>query len=420
MISHLTDEEEIEYLELLELEYDRISFADFCVNAGYHRPYPKQVEMMNFGIYDHGIRMMLGSRGYGKTDYVTCMGAAYDIYRNPSRRYLIASKSDDRNAAMLTEIATALKLHGVALSKDSATAVRVRGLVGKDHSVSAITMGSGSIRGRHPDKIILDDPVTPEDVSESTRNKALIVYNELNKLCSDVLLIGQPVHKFDLYQHLRDLPGVKKLLLPYGTIPILDPDLEAQRLAGVSEESIQASYHLKVISQSGNPLAAVKEADVWPAGGTAVAFVDPSFEGGDFTAMTILKMHMGGVVVRGYCWKRAWYDCCDDFLEKCEASGTAKLYFETNSLGEQPIRVLREVFEKSKIGVAGKFTTGNKHARISAAGPFAGNIHITRDSDDVYKKQVRQYEAKSKNDDAPDSLASALIRVGLIHIRGRI
>src|SRR5690606_37878310 len=121
--------------------------------------------------------------------------------------------------------------------KKNASCIRVLGLIGKDHSVSSITVGTSSIRGRHPKRIIMDDPVTEEDVSEATRKRVQRVYNELNKLRSNILVVGQPVHKLDLYGTLR--PLLKKMEVPHGAIPELDHDLDAQRLAGVSEESIQ-------------------------------------------------------------------------------------------------------------------------------------------------------------------------------------
>ena len=75
--------------------------------------------------------------------------------------------------------------------------------------------------------------------------------------------------------------------VPHGSIPELDHDLEAQRLAGVSEESIQASYFLKVISEHLSPLDKIKYIDRYPPG-DSIAFIDPSFEGGDYTALSFV------------------------------------------------------------------------------------------------------------------------------------
>lgn len=393
------------------------TFEEFCERAGYPMPYLMQCEMRRFGHEESGALLLLGARGYGKTDYVTILGTAWEIYKSyfgmfdaePDITYLLVTKSDERNAAIIAEVAKACIANGVEFEKQTSTALRVKGLKGKDHSLSGITIGSASIRGRHPKRIIMDDPVTEEDVSEATRKRAKAVYNELSKLTKNILIIGQPVHKFDLYEELR--PLLRKMEVPHGSIPELDHDLEAQRLAGVSEESIQASYFLKVISESGNPLENVKFIDKFPPG-SCVAFVDPSFEGGDFTAMSVIKSHFDGVAVYGRTWKRAWYNCVDEIQEVVTSKGVQKLCFETNCLGEQPIVMLRDVLDGC--GVVGRRTTGHKHSRIMAAGAFAHLIYIARDSDRTYIDQITKYEYGVKNDDAPDSLASGLEWIGLI------
>ncbi len=384
------------------------NFSEFCENASYPPPFMKQVEMMDFGINSDGARMILGSRGYGKTDYVVVLGLAYRIYCDRQFTSLIITKSEERNAAMLEEIAKALLANGVSLYKQNASCVRVNGVHGKDHSVSALTVGASSIRGRHPKLVVMDDPVTEEDASEATRNKVQRVYNEVSKLCPNVLIIGQPVHKFDLYETLR--PILNRMEVPWGSIPELDADLEAQRLAGVSENSIQASYHLKVTSETTNPLDGIKYIDAYPVG-DSVAFIDPSFEGGDYTALTIVRAHFDGVVVQGYCYKKAWYHCIEEMVQRMEEYQVRKLCFETNSLGDQPIVMLRAAVKN--IGVVGRKSTGHKHSRIVAAGAFAHLIHLSRTSDRIYIDQVVKYEYNAEYDDAVDSLASALCWIGL-------
>lgn len=408
-----------------QVEQRLVSFPEFVARARYEAPYELQEQMMRFGIFEDGIsRMILGARGYGKTDYVVILGVAYRLYLDwfaameskgsiaPSMTFLLMTKSNDRNASILEEIEKAAAANGVPFEKESASALRVQGLKGKDHSVAALTIGSSAVRGRHPKKIVLDDPVTVDDVSEATRRRVERLYNELAKLTNDILIIGQPVHKFDLYETLR--PRIKKMEVTHGSIPELDHDLEAQRLAGVSEESIQASYFLKVISEAGNPLENIQFLDTFPPG-SSVGFIDPSFEGGDFTAMTVIKSHFDGIAVFGKCWKRAWFNCVDEFQEVIDRCGVQRICFETNSLGEQPVVLLRELLEG--VGVVGRKSVGNKHARIMSAGPFAKMIYVARSSDQTYIDQIVKYEYGAKYDDAPDSLASGMEWIGLI--RGR-
>jgi hypothetical protein len=400
----------IQNKDRIQNTHQKRSFEDFCIKADYPKPFPKQIEMMDFAITETVTRLLLGARGYGKTDYLTILGTAYDIYLNPEHATnLIITKSKERNASMLREIQQACMKNGVVFDRANATHLRARGLHGKDHSVSAVTIKTVTLRGRHPKRVIMDDPVTEDDVSEATRHHVKRVYNEVMKLTQNVIIIGQPAHQYDLYAELRGI--VRTLEVPHGSIRELDHDLEAQRLAGVSEASISASYMLKVLTEGTTPFNGVRYLDVFPTGSSAVAFIDPS-EGGDYTAVSILKAHMDGVAVVGYVYKRAWNHCLDEIAKHFQTYGVKKLAFETNTTGDQPIDMLRALF--SGVGVVGRRSNSNKHSRIMAAGAYAHLIHLSKQSDRTYLDHVVKYEYKSKYDDAPDSLASCLEWIGLI------
>jgi hypothetical protein len=368
--------------------------------------------MKDFAVNETDPRLLLGARGYGKTDYMTIAGVAYDIYLDPlESTTLIISKSKTRNTAMLEEIGNMLTKNGVDLDKQNASCIRVAGLTGKDHSVEVLTIKS-SFRGRHPKRIIMDDPVTEEDTSDAVRLLVKKKYDEAYKLTHNICVIGQPAHAFDLYSDLR--PLLKKLEVPHGTIPELDADLEAMKLAGVDSNSIEMSYHLRVPKNSSSSFSDVSYISSFPVGKDSVAFIDPSFEGGDYTAMTVLTSHFEGVAIQGHVWKKAWNHCLDEMVERMRSLGVRRLCFETNSLGDQPIIILRSHPLMANIGVVGKKSTQNKHARIMAAGTFAKLIHLSQNSDKIYIDQVVKYEYKAKFDDAPDSLANCMEWVGLI------
>lgn len=397
----------------------KISFEQFCENAGYPQPFPKQLEMKEF-VFDNpkqDPRLILGARGYGKTDYITILGVAYQIYLNPHEdTTLIVTKSRDRNASILSEIRAACEKNGVTFERANASRLRVEGLIGKDDSVSAVTIKSVSLRGRHPKRVILDDPVTPDDNSEATRKQVKRIYDEIVKLTKNVSIIGQPVHKLDLYQNLR--PLVQKMEVPYGSIPELDADLEAQRMAGVDEASIQASYFLNIVSDGATPFENIKYIDEMPIepGKNTVAFIDPAFGGTDYTAITIMCGYMQGVAVVGFAWQRSWEHCLDEIVELCERYNVGRMAFETNKTGEQPLDVIRTALKvrNLRIGVVGIWSNTNKHSRIMAAGTYAHLIHLCKKSNQAYTDQTIQYEQGAKNDDAPDSLASCMSWLGLI------
>lgn len=400
------------------------TFAQFCTQAGYYLPFAKQEEMREF-VFGPGsegvVCMVLGSRGYGKTDYITALGLAYEIYLDRTYTGLIITKSKTRNTAILGEIANALIKNGVALEKNNSSEVRVKGLIGKDSSASVTTIKSVSLRGRHPRKVLMDDPVTPDDVTEAPRKAAKRCYDEVVKLTQSVAIIGQPVHQFDLYEELR--PKVRLLEVPFGSIPELDPDLEAMKIAGVSAASISASYHLKVLTEGSTPFDGIRELKHFEPGG-CVAFIDPSHEGGDYTALTIARGYMDGVAIVGFVWKRAWNHCLQDLngeapgiISRLRQYGVEKMAFETNGLGDEPINILRQLLGAS-VGVVGRRSNSNKHSRIMAAGAYAHLIHLATESDSTFKDQVIKYEYKAKHDDAPDSLATCLEWIGLL--RGKL
>lgn len=386
------------------------TFKEFCVKAGYPEPYDPQIEMYKFAFDEEGARLLLGSRGYGKTDYITIMGAAYHVYLHESEaRILIVTKTAARNAAILEEIANALEANDVVMEKRNSKYIKMKGNIGKDYSVEAITIRT-SMRGRHPHHIIMDDPVTEEDISAAMRKLVKRKYDEAYKLCKNVLVVGQPAHADDLYATLR--PILRKMEVPHGTIPQLDADLKAMLAAGIDPVSIEMSYHLKVPIEGSMPFAAIKYLDQYPAG-DSVAFIDPS-DGGDYTAMSIVRGLMNGVAVHGKVWKRAWYHCTDEMIKVMKAKGVKQVWFETNSTGTQPIDQLRVLLAPHGIGVVRKHSDTNKHAVIMAAGSYANLIHLSRDSDKLYTDHVVKYEYGAEFDDAPDSLARCLECIGYI------
>lgn len=392
------------------------TFVEFCEKADYFVPYEKQEEMRAFAIDRSDTRLLLGARGYGKTDYCTIMGVAYDLYLAYATGLdmslftnLIITKTKTRAGAIVEEIKNATEKNGVPLDKATGNILRVQGLVGQDHSVEAITIKT-SFRGRHPKRITMDDPVTDEDVSEAMRTLVKRRYDEAYKLCSNIVIIGQPAHFDDLYANLRNV--ISTLLVPHGSIPQLDADLEAMKLAGVDQNSIEMSYHLRVPKDGSSIFSNLKYLDKWPVG-DSVAMIDPS-DGGDLTALTVAHAYFNGIVVQGYAWKKAWYHCTEDMLKIFKELQVRKICFETNHTGTQPLIQLRELLGPLQIGVVGKHSTTDKHSAIQSAGSYAHQIHLSRESMPVYIKAVEKYEYRSTPDDPPDSLARLLEWLGLI------
>ena len=44
-----------------------------------------------------------------------------------------------------------------------------------------------------------------------------------------------------------------------------------------------------------------------------VAFIDPAREGKDFTAISVAGRNFDNLIVSGWAFRKAWYDCLDEF-----------------------------------------------------------------------------------------------------------
>lgn len=397
-----------------------LDFETFCLRCGYPKPFAQQVEMADF-IYAGGIRLLLGARNYGKTDYGAICGMAYQIYLNPALTFLFMTKEEDRGMSVIAEVSRCLRCVGVKLAVDRKKEMRVRGLTGKDPSVVILSVRSRGFRGRHPKYVVCDDIITPDDTSPAERRRVFKVYEEVVKLADNVTIMGQPAHAKDLYAELRGKSGVKKLEMPHGTIPQLDKDLEAQRMAGVTEESIRASYFLEIAPEASMPFSTVEITDQFPME-TSIAFVDPSMKGIDFTAVAIGRMFMNRFITAGFCFKRSWDNCLEELQALFNAFHVGKAAFETNGLGNLPVRLLRE----QGAPVTGWNSSRNKHARIMNAGTFRNNIALStfipkeiansvlKDANRIFIAQVTNYDYNAEHDDGPDAMSNLFDFAGVL------
>ena len=419
--------EEKEEADESESENGKLDLTDFeacCKACGYPKPYAKQIEMAEFVFSQkEEPRLLLGARKYGKTDYCVIVKSAQMIALH-NATILLITREQDRVSELATEIGRCLEALGVKdFKRKSSEQIVLRSNNAKEPNLRALSLNSKGFRGRHPQYAILDDPVTPESVSKADRKKAKSVYDELLKMVKRVRILGQPIHKKDLYQLTRKI--INTMEVPYGSIPPLDEDLDVLRLAGVDESSINASYFLKIDDVSTMPFADIEmtDAKIDISQGT-VASVDPSHEGGDTTAMTIVHTYLDRLIVIGFACKKAWYDCLDEIIEVVRKYNVARGYFENNALGQEPIRQLNGLKNNPEYGDLNCVWTGfksvdNKEAKIQNAGMFLKYFMLSRESNNEYKNQLTEYEAGADRDDAPDSLANWLINTKLMETAKR-
>lgn len=392
-----------------------VSYPNFCSSVGYPQPFKKQIEMKEFIFGGSSPRMVLGARGYGKTDYGTILGTAEALEHNHQLEVLIVTKEQERGKEIVEEIRNILINRGDKLKGRAKFKLRFPDKAGKEPNLICLTIRSRGFRGRHPDLIIMEDPITPEDTSPAERKRVKKVYEELYKLTKNIVIIGQPVHKADLYQELRE--KIPTFLMIWGDIPELDCDLEAQRMAGVSEESIQASYFMNIMDADTLPFYKVEVVDYMAK--ENVAFIDPAREGKDFTAISVAGRNFNNLVVSGWAFRKAWYDCLDEFAEIFTTLKVNRVCIETNGIGELAVRQMRSL----GIPTIGRNTTSNKHARIMNIASYVRDIKLFEmtsgsgallQGNKKYIEQIKNYEYNAEHDDAPDSLAGVAIFMGLI------
>lgn len=401
----------------------KYGFLEFVEKSGYPAPYQKQKDAYDFVFtnpWKSQVKLLLGSRGTGKTDYITIEGSSFQIYKDPQFTILIATKEHGRGAEIVQECREVLVSNGIKPKNRSRSSIILKDHVGKDPNMISKSVRSKGTRGRHPDMVIMDDPITPDDTSPAERRRVKIFYDEALKLSKRILIIGQPVHKLDLYQELRGLVEVFEII--HGDIPELDADLDAQRAAGVSEKSIQASYFLKIEDDLSMPFLKMESVNYFPKG-SSVAFIDPAAKGGngrDFTAISVGRMHFEHFVSVGFAFPKAWEDCLEELEIIFNMFKVERSYFEDNICGTEPVKRLTQMGMPTK----GYTAKGNKHGRIMRMALHRENIKLTKVSgmgvlmqqaNEKYIELVRQYEYNTEHDDPPDSLSSLMEVVGLIH-----
>ncbi|MDG3034188.1 phage terminase large subunit [Vibrio parahaemolyticus] len=141
-----------------------------------------------------------------------------------------------------------------------------------------------------------------------------------------------------------------------------------------------------------------------------IAFLDPSFNGGDYTALTFLGIDSDGMLAAwGTIWPNAWDVVANEIAKEYRKYRPEKFYYECNAI----FGAAKTILASFGINAKPKLSTGNKHARIyRAASVVRNDLYIIKNRcNKEYIKNVTTYHDKAKHDDAPDSLASACAQV---------
>lgn len=151
-----------------------------------------------------------------------------------------------------------------------------------------------------------------------------------------------------------------------------------------------------------------------------IAFIDPSFTGGDTTAISLLWLENTRIKVTGYAFKNSWYELDEQILTLFNKFNIVEFYYESNMLGDS---VSNHFYTKYGKYLIPHLNKENKVNRIYKIGYYLKNMDFINpfplfidNSSKLWKTQITNYNRDvsirpklNEHDDAPDSLASIFI-----------
>lgn len=155
---------------------------------------------------------------------------------------------------------------------------------------------------------------------------------------------------------------------------------------------------------------------------SCIAFLDPSFIGGDTSAITLVWVNKSIINVTGYCFKNAWYELDYILNDLMKTFKINRFYYENNMLGDSISNHYYSLYGKVLIPIT---STTNKVARIYKLGYYLKRMRFFKsknifnshkNSSNMWVKQIQEYNRlvstkpkANEHDDAPDSLASLFV-----------
>lgn len=162
----------------------------------------------------------------------------------------------------------------------------------------------------------------------------------------------------------------------------------------------------------GYPFAEMQKVNYGAIPVAHTCFLDPSFAGGDFTAITFIGVIEGQLCAWGYCFKMGWSRCLDDIVMLVNRFKCQNNFYEENALSIVP----QELLAERQCHFVGHLTLGNKENRIYKVAAYTAHRTklLTNHSNSAYIKNILEYQDGVKHDDAPDSFASCMIKGGIV------
>lgn len=266
-----------------------------------------------------------------------------------------------------------------------------------------VAMGiTGSITGKHFDRIFTDDIVNVQDrTSKAERDRTKIVYQELQNIRNRggrIFNTGTPWHKEDCFSLM---PNIERHDC-YSTGLISKEQLQIIREA-MTASLFAANYELRHIA-SDDVIFTSPQTGADPAlAEQGICHIDASYGGEDGTAFTICKKSGGKYYIYGRLWQKHVDDCLPEIIRLRKAFNAGIIYCERNADKGYLAKALRDKGERADT----YHEKTNKFVKITSYLKSEWkNVVFVAGTDAEYINQICDYTENAEHDDAPDSAAS--------------
>lgn len=261
---------------------------------------------------------------------------------------------------------------------------------------------SGSLTGKHYDRIFTDDIVNLKDrSSRAEREHTKAIYQELQNIRNPggrIYNTGTPWHKEDAFSVMPE----PKRYDCYTTGLLGEEKIRSLR-DSMTASLFAANYELKHIADddvifpepvTGGDPAMVEQ---------GMCHVDAAYGGEDWTAFTVYRKKDGKHYILGKLWHKHVEDCEDEIIQLRQKFNGGKIYCEDNGDKGYLGKDLRKRGERVVI----YHEDMNKFIKITSYLKAVWKDVIFVDgTDPEYINQICDYNENAEHDDAPDSAAS--------------
>lgn len=391
----------------------------FLRMVGFERRCDVYGEWMRSMVFGDGDMTIQGFRGSGKT---VCVSGSLALisFLYPNDKVVFMRKTDADVAEVIAQVAKMLRhpasqaltnvIWGVPVTLTTSTQSILNTNLNSDPRGAAQITGmgmSGSITGKHFDRIFTDDIVNTRDrASRAERERTKLVYMELQNVKNRggrIVNTGTPWHRDDAFSIM---PSARRW--DWRSMPEVISEEEAAHIRERMSPSLwAANYELRHIASEdviftspvtgGDPEMVV--------GGEA--HVDAAYYGEDYTAFTAIQKHDGKFYVYGRIWRKHVEDVTPLIVAEIQRLRLTRLHMENNADKGYAINA----FKNAGVKCLPYHESMNKYIKCVTYGKTAWpDVVFVKGTDERYIDQICDYTEDAEHDDAIDSLSSLLQR----------